>query len=94
MVASGADERRDRTGVGARHLGHDGVQVERLGLHPEATARDRRDHRNLVAGDQRLIALDVLAVAGIRDPRWLLAELQGRPDVGRNGPLGEVERTL
>ena len=56
VVARGADERRDRAGVGAGNLGDDRGEVERLGLHLEVAAGHRRDHRDLVAVGQRLDA--------------------------------------
>ena len=94
VVAGGADEGRDRPGVGrdtsaTRAFRSSGSDCTRKPP-PETggiTATSSPAGRGCVA-------LDVLAVAGIGDSRRLLAELQGRPDVGGNRAVGEVECTL
>jgi hypothetical protein len=89
--AGRADERRDRTGRLVANLLDGGVDRERLFGQAEGAARDRRDHRDLVAREQGLGRLHVRAIPRVEKPCGLGAEPEQRPHVGHGRVIGDVD---
>ena len=57
------------------------IDRQRLGRKTEVAARDRRDHRHLVSGRERLGSLDVRAIARIEKAQGLVAQPERGPHV-------------
>src|SRR5919106_77558 len=100
--ARGAGEGRNRAGFVDLHLRRDRLERERLLGEPEPTlwlkatwllcaARDRRDECDLVARREGRVLLGIRAIQRVEKPVGLIPEAEGRPNVGENGPVGEVE---
>ena len=90
-AADGADEARDRAGLGILDLAQHGRDVERAFDEAERAAADGRDDRHLVAVRELMPRLDVLPVDGVEQPRRLVAETEGGPDVLDAGDVVELE---
>src|SRR5207248_5764027 len=84
-AADGADEARDRPGLGILDLAEHGGDVERTLDEPEAAPANRRDERHLVAVLEPVAPLDVLPVQCVEQSRRLVSEVddtaERRPDV-------------
>ena len=90
-AAHGADEARDRSGLGILDLPQHRCDVERTFDEAERAAADRRDDRDLVAVRELVPRLDVLPVDGVEQPGRLVAETEGGPDVLDAGDVVELE---
>jgi methylmalonyl-CoA mutase, N-terminal domain len=90
LSANGSQEGRDRPGALVHYLAYHRVERERLLGDSKRAARDRRDQRHLVAVGELAPGVRVLAVDGVEQPVRLVAQAEGRPDIGHARDAGEL----
>ena len=87
LDARRAGERRDRSRVVRAHLVDDAVERQRFLAQEKCATGDRRNERDLVTGRELAIAVRVLLVHRIEQPRRLVPEPERRPHVGHRRRL-------